>query len=74
MPPETQTCDYVYIKVEKPDNLSNSYQGPFPIVDRPSNTTVIIRVGYNAKGEPRLESHHWSRLQIAQKQLQGETP
>ena len=65
MPSITDKADHVYIKLEKTDNLGISYQGPFPIVDRPSKTTVTIRVGHTAKGQPRLETHHWDRLQIA---------
>ena len=65
MPPATKTATHVYIKVENPTGLSNKWQGPFPIVKRPTNTTITIKVGYNKQGLPLLEDHHWSRVQIA---------
>ena len=65
MPPATKTATHVYIKVENPTGLSMKWQGPFPIVSRPSNTTIKIKVGYNKQGLPLLEDHHWSRVQIA---------
>ena len=34
-------------------------------MDRPTHTTVTIRVGYSASGIPRLETHSWNNLRIA---------
>ena len=65
MPVETKNATHVYIKLDKPDNLGQKFMGPFPIIDRPSNTTLTVRVGYTAQGEPRVETHHWSRVQVA---------
>ena len=39
--------------------------GPFPIISRPSNTTVKVRVGYTKSGEAREEVHHWENCRIA---------
>ena len=65
MPVETKNATHVYIKLDKPDNLGQKFMGPFPIIDRPSNTTITVRVGYNRHGLPRLEQHHWNRVHIA---------
>ena len=51
--------------VHSPDNLGVKWKGPFIIVDRPTNTTVTIRVGYNKQGFPRMETHSWNNLRIA---------
>ena len=64
-PKDMDSAMYVYLKLEKPDNLSKRYIGPYVIVDRPTNTTVQIRVGYDKKGFPRLETHSWDNLRIA---------
>ena len=63
--PETEDATHVYVKLEKPENLGIKYVGPFPIVARPSNTTIVIKVGYTKGGVPRLETHHWDRVQVA---------
>ena len=38
---------------------------PFPIVNRPSNSTITILVGYTIRGLPRLEVHSWDRCRVA---------
>ena len=65
MPPETKSASHVYVKFEKQNNLGQKLIGPFPIIDRPTNTTLTIRVGYDAQGHPRDETHHWDRVQVA---------
>ena len=64
-PPDFHSATHVYIKIDKPNNLGEKWQGPFIIVDRPTNTTVTIRVGYDKDGFPRLECHHWNNCRIA---------
>ena len=65
MPAETKRATHVYIQVGHPTNLGIKWEGPFPIVDRPSETTLTVRVGYTVRGLPRLEVHHWNRVHIA---------
>ena len=48
-----------------PGALDEKYSGPFEIINRPSNTTVTLLVGYYKDNTPRTEVHHWSRLQLA---------
>ena len=64
-PADFKTATHVYVRVDKPDNLGNKFQGPFVIVSRPSNTTIVIRVGYNKDGLPRHETVHRNNCRIA---------
>ena len=64
-PKDLNAASYVYVKIENPDNLARKFLGPYVIVDRPSNTTVTIRVGYDKRGLPRLETHSWDNLRVA---------
>ena len=45
MPDETLTATHVYIKQENPKGLLQSYTGPHPIIERPSQSTVKVKVG-----------------------------
>merc|ERR1711994_100990 len=65
MPNITSTATHVYVQIEKPENLGQKYLGPFPIVDRPSNSTITLLVGYTKGGLPRLEVHSWDRCRVA---------
>ena len=56
---------HVYVRVDKPDNLGQRFQGPFQIRSRPSNTTIVISVGLTKGGQERLECHHWSNCRPA---------
>ena len=56
---------HVYVRVDKPGSLGQKFQGPFLIVQRPSNSTVVIHVGLTKSGEDRLECHHWENCRIA---------
>ena len=76
-PKDFHSASHVYLKVESPENLGKSYIGPFPIISRPSNTTVRIRTGHTAQGVPREEVHHWNNLRIAYlrpDQVEGQRP
>ena len=39
--------------------------GPFPIVERPSRTTVKIKVGLDVQGNARYEIRNWRDLKVA---------
>ena len=65
MPEETENATHVYIEVGHPENLGMKFMGPFLIVDRPSPTTITVKVGITKRGLPRLETHHWSRAHVA---------
>ena len=44
--------------------LQAPYTGPFPVVSRPSRSTVKIRVGYFQNGEPKYEVRNWRDIKI----------
>ena len=64
-PKDFHNATHMYVRVDKPENLGQKFQGPFPIIKRPSNTTIIVQVGLTKKGEARLECHHWHNCRIA---------
>ena len=45
MPPTTETATDAYIKVDNPKGLMQKYTGPHLIVDRPSQSTIKVKVG-----------------------------
>ena len=45
MPDETETATHVYIKKENPKGLLQTYVGPYKIVERPSKSTIKVKVG-----------------------------
>ena len=65
VPSDFETATHVYVKIDQPNNLGQKYVGPHIIVDRPSNTTIQIRVGYDKRGLPRLQNHHWANCRVA---------
>ena len=58
---------HVYARQHKAQGLEAPYNGPFPVVSRPSRSTVQIQVGLSAKGEPRYETRSWRDLKVASK-------
>ena len=61
----TDDASHVYIKVDEPKGLSPRWEGPYPIVARPSRSQVQVRVGSYVNGAPRLSTYHWSSCQVA---------
>ena len=59
-PPPTVT--HVYTRQHNTTGLQAPYQGPFPVISRPSRSTVKIRVGYSKHNVPRYEIRHWRDL------------
>ena len=59
MPSSITDTNYVYLKIQDGRSLSPKYQGPLLIVDRPTNSTVKLKVGTYADGRDRIEEHHW---------------
>ena len=53
------------LKKENPKGLLQSYTGPHPIVDRPSQSTVKVKVGTFKSGVDNVQLHHWSNLKPA---------
>ena len=61
----TEGARHVYVKVEDPAPLAPRFEGPYEIVDRPSRSTVTVRIGSFANGDPRLQTYNWNTLKIA---------
>ena len=66
MPVTTETATHVYIKQENPKGLLQTYTGPHPIVDRPSHSTIKVKMGTFKSGIENIQLHHWSNAKPAQ--------
>ena len=65
MPPSTETATHVYIKRDNPKGLMASYTGPHLIVDRPSHSTIRVKVGTFKSGVENIQLHHWANAKPA---------
>ena len=61
----TQGAKFVYVKVDQPTGLQARFEGPYPIVSRPSRSTITVRVGSFVNGSPRLQTYNWNLCKIA---------
>ena len=62
---ETTSAKHVYVKVDQPSGLQARFEGPYPIVSRPSRSTITVRVGSFVNGAPRLQTYNWNLCKIA---------
>ena len=65
MPASTETATHAYIKVDNPKGLLQSYTGPHLIVERPSQSTIKVKVGTFKSGIDNIQLHHWSNAKPA---------
>ena len=65
MPTTTDTATHVYLKKDNPKGLMQTYTGPHKIVDRPSYSTIKVKVGTFKSGVDNVQLHHWSNLKPA---------
>ena len=65
IPEPPMSVTHVYTRQHNKVGLEATYAGPFEIEERPSRSTVKIKVGLTPKGEPRYELRHWKDLRIA---------
>ena len=65
MPEETKNATHVYVRLDKGNPLAPRFAGPYPIVSRPSKSTITIKEGTFVSGLPKLRTHHWSLCQVA---------
>ena len=64
--PETaEKATHVYVKKGKPTPLGPIKMGPFPILERPSKSTLKLIVGTNPDGSRKTEIQHWENCQPA---------
>ena len=61
----TLTATHVYVKQANPQSLCPKFEGPYEIVSRPSRSTITVKIGMFANGEPRLLTLHWSSCKVA---------
>ena len=61
----TDNATHVYVTVDNPTGLACRFEGPYPIISRPSRSQVQVRVGSFASGLPRLLTFHWSLCKVA---------
>ena len=66
MPLTTDTATHVYIKQDNPKGLMPRFTGPHPIVDRPSQSTIKVKMGTFRSGVENVQLHHWSNAKPAQ--------
>ena len=66
MPVTTETATHVYIKQDNPKGLLQTYTGPHPIVERPSHSTIKVKMGTFKSGIENIQLHHWSNAKPAQ--------
>ena len=64
-PESINTTTHVYLKVQDGRSLMPKYVGPMLIVDRPTKSTIKIKVGTYADGRDRVEEHHWQNCRPA---------
>ena len=64
-PDVPKDCTHVYTKQHKALGLQASFAGPFPIVEWVSKSTVKIKVGQRANGDPTFEIRHLNDLKFA---------
>ena len=73
----TLNARHVYVKVDQPSGLQARFEGPYPIVSRPSRSTVSVRIGSYVNGSPRLQTYNWNLCKIAhlrENALEGSRP
>merc|ERR1712088_910562 len=62
----TDDVNQVYFKNHGDEkSLSEKFKGPVPINSRPSRSTLELKVGSYASGEPRLQEFSWSSCKPA---------
>ena len=62
VPEPPTSITHVYTKQHNTTGLEAPYCGPFPIVERPSRSTVKIKVGLTKSGEPSYELTNHEKL------------
>ena len=65
MDPPSQATTHVYTKQHDVKGLQARFKGPFPIVERPSRSTILIKVGTHKDGSDRTELRTWADCKSA---------
>ena len=65
VPTLPESVTHIYARQHNTKGLAPSFLGPFPVISRPSRSTIEIQVGLNAQGIPRKEIRHISDIKVA---------
>ena len=63
--PPSDKISHVYTKQHDTRGLQSRYRGPFPILSRPTRSTIIVKVGTNKNNQDRTELRHWLDVKSA---------
>ena len=55
----------VYVQMDGPHGLAPRWEGPYPIVSRPSRSQITVRIGSYVNGTPRLQTYNWNSVKVA---------
>ena len=64
-PANMDKCTHVWVKRPKLTPLGRRYDGPFKILEKQSQSCIIIAVGAYKDGKPRTELQHWENCKPA---------
>merc|ERR1711994_395981 len=54
---DTEQATHVYIKQS---SLCPTFEGPYPVVSRPSRSTIQVKLSVKKDGTPVYQTYHWS--------------
>ena len=54
-----QNVTHVYVRQHDTKGLETRYRGPFKVINRPSRSTIEVKVGLTSSGEVRSELRSW---------------
>ena len=57
---DTEKASHVYIKQADKKSLCPSFEGPYPIVSRPTRSTIVVKLSVKKDGSDHLQTYHWS--------------
>ena len=58
VPIALETATHVYVKKENPKGLLQTYTGPHKIVNKPSHSTIKVKIGTFRWGVKNLQIYH----------------
>ena len=65
VPTLPDSVTHVYVRQHNTKGLAPRYVGPFPVTNRPSRSTIEIKIGLTKAGADRIELRHISDVKIA---------
>ena len=62
---DTESATHVYSKIDNPTGMMPRYTGPHKILERLSDSTLLLKVGTYSSGKVRTQVRHWSHCKPA---------